>query len=383
MKTGSAELLETSILGDPRDFASLEGEWQDLYHDSLAVTPFQSWAWLFSWWEAYGKGYRLRLVTVRCDGVLVGLLPFMLERRFGPKRLLFVGTGQSIYLDIIARRGWENRVTRAGTETLGRIGFGELADLQQIRPEAATWGMVHDWMGPKTCVWQTSCPVIEAKSWDGLLTLLSQKQRSNSRRALRRAEEDGVRSVLAGVDEAEQAASRLIALHRESWQGRDISPEHLTGRFERLLGAAARRMTASGVGVISEFWRGEEVIASHFLVIGRDFVGGYLGGATSEALRRYSINTLYIRDGVSVAQDNNLPYFDLMWGSGSHKLQWQPEVKANHRVISSRNLVLWANYAGYHLLRLRAKRYVDSESVPYLIKTTADIYRTLRSRLTR
>jgi|SRR5215210_2237562 len=383
MKTDPAGLLETSVLRDTRDFAALEGEWQDLYHHSSTVTPFQSWAWLYSWWEVYGNDYELCLVTVRCDGVLEGLLPFMLRRRFGPKRLLFVGTGQSIYLDIIARRGCENRVAQAGREVLGRIGFEELADLQQIRPEAATWSMVHGWTAPKTYVWQTSCPVMEAKPWDDLLALLSQKQRSNTRRALRRAEEDGVRGVLAEANEAERAASRLVALHRESWQGRHINPEHLTGRFECLLRGAARRMTASGVGVISEFWRGEEVLASHFLVIGHDFVGGYLGGATSEALRRYSISPLFIRDGVSVARGNNIPYFDLMWGSESHKLQWQPELKTNRRVILSRNPVLWAWYAGYQLLRLRAKRYTDSESAPSLIKATADRYRTLRSRFTR
>jgi CelD/BcsL family acetyltransferase involved in cellulose biosynthesis len=189
--------------------------------------------------------------------------------------------------------------------------------------------------------------------------------------------------VLAGVGEAEQAASRLVALHKESWQGRDISPEHLTRRFERLLEAAAKRMTASGVGAISEFWRGEEVVASHFLIIGHDFVGGYLGGATSEALRRYSISPLYIRDGVSVARENNLPHFDLMWGSESHKLQWQPQIIANHRAILGRNPVLWAPYAGYHLLRSCLKRYVNSEAAPPLIKDAAKKYRTLRFKLPR
>jgi predicted N-acyltransferase len=114
--------------------------------------------------------------------------------------------------------------------------------------------MVRNWMGTKTHIWQASCPVIKAKSWDELLTVLNQKQRSNTRRALRRATEDGIRRVLAGADDAEVAARRLTALHRQSWQGRDISPEHLTERFDCLLQAAARRMTASGNGVISEFW---------------------------------------------------------------------------------------------------------------------------------
>jgi CelD/BcsL family acetyltransferase involved in cellulose biosynthesis len=383
MKTNSTGMLETSILQDIRDFAALEKEWQDLYHHSSGATPFQSWAWLYSWWESYRGDYELRLVTIRCEDILVGLLPFMLERRLGPRRLLFIGNAQSIYLDTIVRNGWEDQVTKASLETLEQMGFWEFADLQQLRPKAATWNMVREWTGPKTYIWQTSCPVIEVKSWDELLAVLNQKQRSNTRRALRRAEEDGIRRVLAGAGEAEQAASRLVALHRESWQGRDINPEHLTGRFEFFLKAAARRMTASGIGTVSEFWLDQEVIASHFLVIGHDFVGGYLGGATGEALRRYSINPLYVRDGVSVARDNDLPYFDLMWGAEQHKLQWQPKEVANHRAILSRHPIHWAPYASYHLLRSRMKRYVNSESAPSVIKEAAVKYRTLRSKLTR
>ena len=115
-----------------------------------------------------------------------------------------------------------------------------------------------------------------------------------------------------------------------------------------------------------------EVIASHFLVIGHDFVGGYLGGATGDALRRHSFNPIYVRDGVSVARDHDLPYFDLMWGAQSHKLQWQPKVVANHRLILGRHPIHWAPYASYHLLRSRMKMYVNSDSAPPAIKEAAD-----------
>jgi CelD/BcsL family acetyltransferase involved in cellulose biosynthesis len=72
--------LDTAILRDAADFASLEREWDDLYHHSPRATPFQSWAWLYSWWESYGAGYELRLVTVReGEGLLVGLLPLIKE----------------------------------------------------------------------------------------------------------------------------------------------------------------------------------------------------------------------------------------------------------------------------------------------------------------
>ncbi len=86
----------------------------------------------------------------------------MLERRLGPRRLLFIGSGQSIYLDAIVRDGWEDQVTKAGIETLEQIGFWEFADLQQLRPKATAWNMVRDWMGTKTHIWQASCPFIKA-----------------------------------------------------------------------------------------------------------------------------------------------------------------------------------------------------------------------------
>src|SRR5215203_985766 len=328
MKVRSAQSLETSVVRDTGGFAALEREWQELYQDSPHATPFQSWAWLYSWWECYGADYES----------LVGLLPLMLERSGpGVTRLLFVGSGQSIYLDLIAREGWEGQVAEAAAKILPQLGSWQVADLRQLRPNAVGWGLFSNWAGLKADIWQASCPVIDAKPWDELLASLNQKQRSNTRRAFRRAEQDGVNRKIAGNEEAEQAATRLLSLHRESWRGRDIVPEHLSQRFESHLAAAARRMTASGAGAISEFWRGDKVVASHFLILGHDFVGGYLGGATTEALRRYSINPLYMKDGIDVAHDQDLAYFDLMWGEESHKVRWSTRAIDNNRVVLGRN----------------------------------------------
>jgi CelD/BcsL family acetyltransferase involved in cellulose biosynthesis len=142
-------------------------------------------------------------------------------------------------------------------------------------------------------------------------------------------------------------------------------------------------MTASGLGAISEFWRGDDLLASHFLLLGRDFVGGYLGGATSEALRRYSIYPLYMRDGIDLARDRDLAYFDLMWGKAPHKMRWSTRVIENNRVVLGRNQIVWASYAGYHLLRSRSVRYVNSGHAPAWVENAANRYRVLRSKLAR
>ena len=376
----SVESLGFSILEDEKSFVALEREWQDLYSESPSATPFQSWAWLYSWWESYGADYELRIIAIREGDLLVGLLPLMLKRRLGLGQLRFIGSGQSIYLDVIARRGYEERVVKVGVAALRHMVSWSVADLQQLRTEAAAWSLFRDWEGPKTYIHQATCPLITVKSWDELLSALNQKQRSNTRRALRRVEQDGVSSEIAGKSDAEQAASRLVTLHREAWRGRDIGPEHLTQRFESLIKLAARRMTARGIGAVSEFWKGEEVIASHFLVIGHDFVGGYLGGASPEALRRYSISPLYIRDGTSIAHDRGATYFDLMWGEERHKVQWSSGTVTNNRVVLGRgNPVAWAACACYHNLRSKTSRYVNSENAPAWTKNAVDRYRKLRS----
>ena len=122
------------VVEDSRVFESLEDEWEDLYQNCLLATPFQSWAWLYSWWESYGEDHRLQLITLRDRrGLLVGLIPLMLVRRRGFGSLLFVGTGVSDYLDMLARRGWEEVVAEAAVQTLQDIGHWHVADLHQLQ----------------------------------------------------------------------------------------------------------------------------------------------------------------------------------------------------------------------------------------------------------
>ncbi len=374
-------LLRTEVLTSAGEFAALEEEWEDLYRNSPRATPFQSWAWLYSWWEFYGEGYELRLITARDDeGLLIGLAPLMLERGLGLRKLLFVGTGLTDYLDVLAREGWETRVLEALARTLRQIGSWQVADLHQLRPEAAAWGICRHWDGPQLRVWQDSFPVIDVRPWDELLQSLSSNLRSTVRRSLRRFEADGGRCELAGVDDAEVAARRLVTISREQWQERwlETGPEHWTSRFRSHIVAAARRMTARGLGGISEFWRDGEVIISDFWVSGRDFIGTFMLGASREALQHYQWSSLYIFDALNIARSKNCGYLDLLRGEEQYKLRWSSRISPSHRLILGRNVAFWTPYAGYHALRSEARRYVRSESAPRWIGGAITEFRALR-----
>src|SRR5688500_7190745 len=81
------------------ELAALRREWEGLLErvpgHSLSVTPL----WMGTWWELYGDGRALCVVTARApDGRLVGLAP-MLQRRLRHRGLLplrrleFLATG--------------------------------------------------------------------------------------------------------------------------------------------------------------------------------------------------------------------------------------------------------------------------------------------------
>ncbi len=385
MRPGPPRTREVEVLEDPRSFEALKEEWGELHRNSPLATPFQSWAWLYSWWEAYGEGYGLRLVTVRDEsGLLMGLAPMMVERRFA--RLLFVGSGRSEYLDVISRDGREEEVVEAATNAIREIvGFRGIADFEQIPPGAVAWGVLRRWRGPlRASVRHDSCPVMEAgASWDEVLAPLSSNLRSTFRRAVRRAEKDGVVVEEAGPGEAAEAAGRFVKLHREMWSSRDISPEHLTERFADFMEAAARRMTADGLGGIREFRRDGEVVASHFVVFGRDSVGYLLSGAREDALRRYQISSLFVWDGVNAARERGKPLFDFLRGEDAYKLRWNPTVVPNHRIIVGRNPFTWTPYAGGHALLSTIRMYANSRNAPRWLGRAKDIYRSLRFRLAR
>jgi CelD/BcsL family acetyltransferase involved in cellulose biosynthesis len=373
--------LDAAVLRDDEGFAALEGEWAELYERCPSATPFQSWAWLYSWWEHHGEGYELRLVTLREGGLLVGLLPLMLERRFAFGRLLFIGSGTTDYLDMLAREGRESVIAEAGVTALEQMGGWRVADLQELRPEAAAWGLCHGWEGPWTRLWQSNCPMMDVRPWDELLASLSRNHRSTVRRTLSRMEADGVRCELAGPTDAEEAAVRWLALHQEAWKERNIAPEHLDEGFEAHLEAAVRRMTARGLGSVSESWRDGEVVASQFLLFGQDFIGQHLFGATQEALRRYQVSSLYIWDAMNVARSKNVPCVNYLRGEEPYKLRWSSRVVPNHRLVLGRDRLSCALYAGYQDLRSKAEWYVYSEGAPEWVKQAVTLRRILRRRM--
>jgi CelD/BcsL family acetyltransferase involved in cellulose biosynthesis len=355
-----------AILKDSQAFRTLEEDWEDLYYDAQHSTPLQSWSWLYSWWEAFGENYELCLITVRNEGLLVGVIPLMLERWWGFRRLRFIGHWDK-QSDILARKGWEAKVSEAGIWALRQINSWHVIHLSDVSPAAASWHIYQRWNARQTYCLANYYLFIEVKPWHELLTSLSSKHRNTVRQTLRRAEEDGVRSMLAGPAEVEQAACRLVAMHRKLRLGREIRWAHLTPEFESFIVAAARRMTDRGLGAISESWRDGEVFMSSFDLFGDKIIDGYLIGVIPEATKRYQWSSLKIYELLNMARSSNSTNVCLAQSGDPYKQRWPHKDVPFYRIILGRGVVLWRLYLTTLPLLERVKKYIP-ERVKRIIK---------------
>jgi CelD/BcsL family acetyltransferase involved in cellulose biosynthesis len=367
--------LDVAVLKDSQAFRALEAEWEDLYRECALSTPFQSWAWLYSWWEAFGEGYELRLITVRDGTFLVGLIPLMLERRWGLRRLRSIGF-ELDRMDLLARNGWEDKVSEAAVGALNQlVGSWHVLDLQALSPAATAWRVFQLWNGPRGCLPAACYLFIEVKPSDELLASLSRNHRHSVRRALRRAYEDGVCSVLVGAGEVEQAARRLVMLHRKLRQGRRMAREHLTPMFDTFVVGAARRMTDRGLGRIYELRQGSGVLISSLTLFGDEVTHACLVGVSEEARIRYQWSSLGIWDAIEMARARCNTYLCLSSGQEPYKQRWAPEEVAYYRVILGRGRVLWGLYWACVWLRKRGPAYIKARRSAKLIKNTAQSLR--------
>src|SRR5262245_39607777 len=109
--------MHVEIIRDTDGLLRLEAEWNELLADSHSDCIFLTFDWLATWWRHFHAGCELSLITVRSDGRLLAIAPFIRCRwRRSPLRLMpaleFMGIAgvASEYLDVIIRRGKEDAV---------------------------------------------------------------------------------------------------------------------------------------------------------------------------------------------------------------------------------------------------------------------------------
>ncbi len=192
---------------------ALVPEWDALWHRA-GRAPFQSTAWLLSWWAAFGTG-QPRVAVLRVDGVLRGLLP-MYRLDEGPERkLLPIGIGLTDYCDALvdpaAPPATATALLRAVLAYAASEGVTSCT-LADLPPGAALRDAVAAPGWREQASPQTPCPVLT------LPGVIPAGQLRNLRQSRHRAARMGGWSAEVATD-AVAAWQALAALHQARWTG--------------------------------------------------------------------------------------------------------------------------------------------------------------------
>ena len=335
--------MEIQEVDAPDALRALREEWEGLVERCPTATIYQTWEWNEAWWRAFGAGKQLRLLLIRDREELLGIAPFYTSRHLkGPlRRLAFIGTGSSDYLDLVAEVDSDEAVANEVLCYLdGTKGF-DLADLQQLRPgslllEAACAARNDTSLRrPASIIAQEPCPYITLpESWEEYTKRLSKKSRSNlsynDRLLFKSFPTAEIRK--AESRELDSAMDALFDLHQRRWKSRMLPG--VLGRkpvreFHR---DVARRFQDRGWLRLHMIRIEEKIVASLYCFEYRKRYYYYLGGFAPE-LGRYSLGTVLTARAIQDAIVRGCEEFDFLRGAEPYKYRWQPDERINHRVL--------------------------------------------------
>ncbi len=237
--------LRVEAHGDQEAFSRLEADWKELLAASHSHTVFSTWQWQQVWWQCFGHGRQLVLLTAREDGGLLGLMPLYRETIQGQAVLQLVGgVDVADYLEVIARRGRERQALGAFMDYL-RGQSWQLLDLHSIpasSPTLAFYQALGEEAGFSVEIAQEEvCPAVDLPAdWESYLAGLSREDRHELRRKLRRLRNSVAYSWYT-VESAEQlpsAVEAFLELHRKSSRHKNSFWTQETDCFFRRLARA-------------------------------------------------------------------------------------------------------------------------------------------------
>ncbi|MFH8463747.1 GNAT family N-acetyltransferase [Streptomyces sp. NPDC017991] len=334
--------LRTELCTDEREFGRLAEEWGRLYRRCGTATPFQSHAWLHSWWLSYGTPGRLRLVLVRDGADLVAAAPLMLVRQPWPA-LVPLGGSISDFGDVLIEDGdHADRAAAALADGLATAARTALIDFREVRPGGAVERVYASWRGPRRQVPDSLCLELPAVPMDDLIgRLATAKAQQRVRAKLRKLSTLGVERRAVRPDEVDTALRRLLELHRLQWQGRKVTTEHLQDRFAEHLIRSVGPMVRAGDAVVTEFRVDGTVVAVDLTLLSDRLAGGYLYGAHPQLReRKADVATMLLH---ACAQHTGAGggtggrrVLSLLRGNEPYKHHWRPQPVVNQRFLLAR-----------------------------------------------
>jgi len=372
--TGERRGLSVTLCRDAGRFAELRPEWDALQRRCATATPFQSHAWLHSWWLSYGTNGRLRVVLARRDRRLIAAAALLLVHRPMPL-LVPMGGRISDFSDILVDDDDPNGAIIALERGLHRAAAHAVIDLREVKPGAAAERLYESWTGARGRLTDSVTMELPAAHIDDLVKRLPSSRAQRVRAKLRRIDALNFEDHTVTEHEVPGAVDHLLRLHELQWRGRGVNVEHLRPRFAEHLVRATRQMVRDGEAALTEYRLDGEVVAANVTLHSGHLAGGYLYGA-HPGLREKKVDvaTMLLRRDAHRAASTGRRVLSLLRGAEPYKNHWRPETVTNQRLLLSRTGL-------EPLLRLHESQVNLRDQAVDAVRTRLPVAREWRDRL--
>ena len=319
----------------------IEDIWHELEEEGK-VYPFNTFEWVLNWWKYFGHGKNLEIIVVYEGTMPIGIAPFMItyfEKGLFAKRIKFIGSTNSDYLDFIVRSGYEKQFYTAIVDFLEkRIDSLTVLDLEHIPEDSEFFPYI---MGSNLYYdyeVQDICPYIELPdTWEEYLEGLEGKFRRNLNYEVRRffKEYDASFYVVKDFELVDRAMDTLINLHQKRWRQKHMPGVFYSKRIRDFHKDVAKDMFLKGELSLFELKDGVKTVVSLLSY----HVGGiryyYISGYDIEYSKR-SVGNITVGLAIKHSIEEGDRVFDFLRGDEEYKRNWTSLKKRNMRFVASK-----------------------------------------------
>ncbi|XXF80871.1 GNAT family N-acetyltransferase [Myxococcaceae bacterium GXIMD 01537] len=340
----AADWLQVSTLRDVSRMAAMRAEWDALLQESNAGA-FNAWEWVYPWCRRVAPERQPFVLMARDrSGTLVGLLALGLDERrvLGRRvrRLAFLGETHvgSDYLDVVARRGAEDAVTRAFASVLRDAeGKWDVLDLTDLREDSPTVAALSEAFADRevmldaryVCPYETLDP---RESFDAFLQRTGRRDNYlRRRRWLERQEGYRIERVEA-PGELAGPMTEFFRLHASRWAA--------DGGSQGIKGSGVEAFHRDATQYLAERGRlrfytmkvwGRAVASVYGLVHRGTFI--YFQSGYDPSWRHRSVGLVLVGETFRDALAEGLTEYDFLRGTETYKSDW---VTKQRRTVSLR-----------------------------------------------
>jgi CelD/BcsL family acetyltransferase involved in cellulose biosynthesis len=345
--------LETAVISDQAAFDALAEDWGKLFESCAGVSAFQSFVWNQVTWRHCPPGLSLTVITVREEGRLVGVGPFVAERRLGVERIQLIGFDQYAYLGPLVPPGRDDVAQAMAAAFAERFPRGLLhVPYFQCRDEGLAVMLARlGTLGWSSCSWARNvCHYLcESEGYEKFLAKKSSKVRYNLKRERKKLEETGAVDIRlyegAAIDES--VVERISAIQKRSWLFRR-GQEPLGSPYYRELLPALGRLRLADVYLMTHGGKDVAFVLNYHT--GRENLCSCVG--FDEALAQLSPGKAMMNSVVKTILDRGDHVVDFLFGDAEYKQFWASRSKFAMELVAWKGAA--ANVQSWFPARLRA-----------------------------